>query len=363
MNEALTNTEATEALVREAIQKTAVGPDRGRDISREHAEQLMQAILNGDVDEVQVAVLLIALRMKRESLDEFLGLFDALQANTESLLSSSDTVINLADPFDGYVRTATITPFIPAVLAANGLSCTMHGVESVGPKHGVTAHKVYKLAGIKTDIEPSDACEQLEENGWAYLDQSQYAGALYKLNSLRDRIVKRTALTTLERLLMPIKGARSTHMVLGYVHKAYPEIYARVAISAGYDSVLLMKGVEGGLAPALNKPLRRYYIESASCSVIEPLKQVLETDGLFKSEVSAEPLAQSNDPTLQVLEQGLAVLKGAKGLARDSLCLATANILLSFREATSLADAVENVQACLDNGSAQACFQSLIESS
>ena len=63
------------------------------------------------------------------------------------------------------------------------------------------------------------------------------------LNELRDQIVKRRALTTLERLLIPIKGQQATHLVLGYVHKAYPEIYATVAKHAGFTTSLLLKGV------------------------------------------------------------------------------------------------------------------------
>jgi anthranilate phosphoribosyltransferase len=61
----------SQAAMREAIKDIAVGPDRGRDISRERAALAMRGILNGDIDEIQTAVFLIALRMKRESIDEF----------------------------------------------------------------------------------------------------------------------------------------------------------------------------------------------------------------------------------------------------------------------------------------------------
>ena len=55
----------------------------------------------------------------------------------------------------------------------------IHGVESVGPKHGVTAHKVYKLAGANTNMTVSDVVQQLDLNAWAYVDQSQYVPALF----------------------------------------------------------------------------------------------------------------------------------------------------------------------------------------
>ena len=348
--------------VRAAIQDVAVGPDRGRDIPRERAELVMSAILDGAVDEVQAAVLLIALRMKRESLDEFFGLFTAMQQSVESVTAQVDELICLADPFDGYVRTATMTPFIAPVLAACGTNALIHGVETVGPKHGVTAHKVYKMAGIDTSLPSTQVAARLQELKWCYIDQSVYAPKLYRLNNLRDRIIKRTAVTTLERLLLPVKAAGKTHLALGYVHKAYPEIYAAVAEQAGYSSVLLYKGVEGGLAPALNKPIRRFHFDMPLPTDIAAGKEILPLENVFDAGTSAMPMDAGAAMVEQTLDAGLAVLDGRSGRARDSLVLAAGHILMSLQPPLSLADAVEKVQNCLDNGSAKAYFENQISS-
>jgi anthranilate phosphoribosyltransferase len=345
----------------QAIQKIAVGPDRGRDLSRSDSRDVMRAVLDGKVDEVQTAVFLIALRMKRESMDEFLGLFDALQEHQQSVISDCDQVVCLAEPFDGYVRTATVTPFIPAVLAAHGIASVMHGVKSVGPKHGVTAHKVYAAAGINVGMSLSDASGQLNSAGWSYIDQSHYAPALFALAGLRDRIVKRTALTTLERLAAPIRGHQATHLVLGYVHKAYPSIYATVANQAGFDRTLLLKGVEGGLAPAVNKPLRRFLFGRDLPSDIDQQKELIDIDALVSAQAAAPPRLSEESPVQECLELGLKTLSGAQGIARDSLSLAAGQILFALGQSTSLAKAVDNVQLCLDNGSAQARFRSMTE--
>ena len=346
--------------MREAIQNIAVGPDRGRDISRELVALVMRGILSGDIDEVQTAVFLIALRMKRESIDEFLGLFDTLFDSTDSVVAEVDDVVILADPFDGYVRNTTMTPFMPAVLSACGHTSVIHGVETVGPKHGVTAHKVYKLAGINTQCAADVVASNLPEFGWGYVDQCSYAPALFGLQDLRGRIVKRTALTTLERLLMPICGRLNTHLVLGYVHKAYPSIYARVAKEAGYDSTLLLKGVEGGLAPALNKPLRRFFFKDELPVDIDAEKQLLESEAIFNASSAAQSMVDSETAVEECLENGLQVLNGAKSIARDSLCLASAQILIAYQEGLSLFDAVEKVQMCLDNGSAKQRFSAML---
>ena len=353
------NTKLERRQMRDAIQKVAVGPDRGRDLSRSEANIVMRAILAGEIDEVQTAVLLIALRMKRESTEEFIGLFDALQSSVETVIAPISELICLADPFDGYVRNISMTPFIPCVLAACGINSVLHGVETVGPKHGVTAQQVYQRAGVLVDHSSRDVAAGLSEFGWGYLDQANYAPSLNSLLDLRDRMVKRTALTTLERMLMPIKGGQSTHMVLGYVHKAYPNIYARVAGHAGYDSILLTKGVEGGLAPALNKPLRRFFLRGEIPADVDDQKEVFDSDLLFSSKSAALSAGDVDDPIQSSLDTGLAVLAGASSIARDSLCLAAGQILSAHNDAYSLAKAVEKVEMCLDNGSALECFEKM----
>ncbi len=358
----------SQAAMREAIKDIAVGPDRGRDISRERAALTMRGILNGDIDEIQTAVFLIALRMKRESIDEFLGLYDALTSSVQSATADVDDLLVLADPFDGYVRNISITPFMPAVLSACGHNAIIHGVETVGPKHGVTAHKVYKAAGIETQLNAQNVADNVAGIGWGYVDQSCYAPSLFALQDLRDRIVKRTALTTLERLLVPIRAKRNTHLVLGYVHKAYPAIYATVAKQAGYKSVLLLKGVEGGLAPALNKPLRKFFFDGELPSDIDAEKQLLESQTIFNSPSAAMSADLSGGDSAsfgieQCLETGLGVLSGVKSIARDSLCLATAQILTDHESGLSLHEAVKKVQACLDNGLAKERFNALVNKS
>lgn len=346
-------------LIESVIQRIAVGPDRGRDIERHEARQVMQAILAGRVDPVQTAVILIALRMKRESVDEMIGLFEGLQSGVSITEVKVDQLFCLADPFDGYVRCLPMTPFLPAVLAACGHQVCLTGVQTVGPKFGVTAHQVYRLAGINCDLGVADCAKQIEGHGWAYLDQAQVLPALHALADFRGQIIKRTAVTTLERLLNPLRAQGQTHAVLGFVHKAFPEIYAAVAAEAGYNSILLSKGVEGGLAPATNKPLRQHFLDC-----LGPNKQlesrVIELPEQLNPNSSAHMVDRGDQATAeQTLELGLKVLNGEPGAARDSLVLSAAHVLSVYQADLDLHSAVEKVGQCLDNGKALSCFDVL----
>jgi anthranilate phosphoribosyltransferase len=325
----------------------------------------MTEILADKVDPIHAALFLIGLRMKRESMGEFYGIFTALQKTIEPQAAPVDELICLADPYDGYLRYVPSSPFVPSVLAACGLPALICGVKTVGPKHGVTAHKVYKLAGIDPLRDTKSAIANIQNHGWAYLDQSQYAPELFLLGEFRDRIVKRTALTTLERLLMPIQANYKTHMVLGYVHKAYPEIYSSVAAMAGYSSALLSKGVEGGFVPALNKPIRQFQFDFDAPDWAVAKKKLIDVPAQLAA-VEAAPgvlncANQDADLAAQnCLELGLEALAGRHNSLRNSLIVASAQIISIHQATDNFYSAVDKVQNCLDNGSAQDSFRSLV---
>jgi len=54
-----------EELLRSIIQRIAIGPDRGKDISREEASNAMKAVMNEEVDPIHAALFLVGLRMKK----------------------------------------------------------------------------------------------------------------------------------------------------------------------------------------------------------------------------------------------------------------------------------------------------------
>ena len=141
------------------LQRIATGPELSKDISREEAREGMRLVLEGAVDPVQAGVFLIALRMKRETDEENRGLLEAIREATGRATAPVDEVLDLGDPYDGYNRTLPAAPFLPPVLAACGVPTVSHGVQSMGPKYGVTHRQVLAAAGLPVDLSPRDAVE------------------------------------------------------------------------------------------------------------------------------------------------------------------------------------------------------------
>jgi anthranilate phosphoribosyltransferase len=358
------------AVMRSIIKRIATGPELSKDISREEARLATQFVLERAVDPVQAGVFLIALRMKRETDEENLGVLEALLQSTQTATASVPDVVDLADPYDGFTRTLPASPFLPAVLAACGVPAVSHGVERMGPKYGVTHRQVLAAAGLAVDLDAAQAAERVGDAaiGWAYVDQKAFNPKLHDLARLRTLIVKRPAITTAEALLGPIRGALRTHLVTGFVHKPYPRIYALLARRAGFDSALIVRGVEGGVIASLRQAGRAFYYRNkgeerpvdfspAELGIDQPLLAPPipgRTEHLAGDpSANASPTELDNAAVAQAAAQaGLAALAGQPGPTRDSLVCGAALCLWHLLRHDSLQSAAAAVRRVLDSGQA-----------
>jgi anthranilate phosphoribosyltransferase len=353
------------ALMNSILKRIATGPELSKDISREEACAGMRLVLDGAVDPVQAGVFLIALRMKRETDDEVRGVLDAIREATLRASAPVDEVLDLGDPYDGYNRTLPAAPFLPPVLAACGVATVSHGVERMGPKYGVTHRQVLSAAGLPVDLGPEAAAARLGDPriGWAYVDQKAFCPKLYALAHLRTLIVKRPAITTAEVLAGPVRGRRKTHLVTGYVHKPYPRIYALLARHAGFDSALIVRGVEGGVIPGLSQTGKVFRVlggaeemavefKPAELGIEQPVRAPripgASDEGEGETPLDAVAVATA------AARAGKAALAGAPGPTRDCLVYGAALCLWHLGRHGSLKEAADAVRGVLDGGQALA---------
>lgn len=354
-------------LMRSIIQRIATGPDLSKDISREEAHLGTKAIIENHIDPIQVGIFFIALRMKRETMNENIGVLDAVLETTLRVTAAVDEVVDIGDPYDGYTRGLPTAPFLGPLLAELGVHVVSHGLDRVGPKYGVTARHILQAAGVPVDLLPAQAAARLADpaTGWTYIDQAQSNPGLHNLVGLRAQMIKRQVLTTVEVLSKPIAGSKKTHFITGFVHKPYPPIYAELARVAGFDSACIIRGVEGGVIPSLRQAGRYFHYHDKGVEsevAIDPTALGIQQD------VRAVPLpgsvttAEGEDEIVAAIdikataraaaEAGIAALKGAKGAFYDSLVLSGAIILHHVGKTSSLADAAMQIRAVLDSGRA-----------
>lgn len=353
------------------IGRIATGPELSKDLSLEEARDGMRLILENQVDPVQAAIFLIALRMKRETEDENRGVLDALRDATHTAIADVDELVDIADPYNGFERHLPPSSFLPALLAACGLPAVSHGLAAVGPKYGVTHRQILIAAGVEVNLTSAQAATRIADPaiGWAYVDQSTSCPALHRLVPLRELIVKRPCLSTLEKMTGPVRARGHTHLVIGYVHKAYQPLLATLAQHASYASAMIVRGIEGGTTLALRNTTlcSGYHADGTTFSItLEPGIAGVASDQrtvpvpselVEKIKNSATPTALTELAKVAA-STGIEALRGTPGLTYDSLMYTAAVILWNHRRFDALPDAVTHVRKILDSGRALTHFHS-----
>lgn len=355
------------------LQKIATGPEMSQDLSEDEARNAMALILEGNVHPVQAGVFLIALRMKRETDAENNGVLTAIREATHAAVAPVDDMIDISEPYDGFLRHLPASPFLPAVVAACGMPALSHGLQRIGPKFGVTHREILHAAGAAVDLAPADAAARIAapDIGWAYVDQRRACPALHDLVALRDLIVKRPCITTVEGLAGAVRACGRTHLIRGYVHEGYKAVYQTLARHAGYASALVIRGMEGGVIPLLNKAVIccgydtggngfEYALDPDELALGDLPRAVPLPDNIVRSTTKGrqpEDAAASNSAMAQAAAaEGLQALEGRPGITRDSLIYAAAAFLRHVDRYASLPEAAAAVRDALDSGRALTRF-------
>ena len=346
------------------IQRVATGPQMSKSISYNEARAGMRLVLEELADPIQSAVFLIGLRVKRETDDENRGVLQGIRDNTKTVVADVDELVDIADPYNGYGRSLPSSPFLPVLLAEAGAPAVSHGIETVGPKFGVTHNQVLQAAGVSVELTGEEAGKQISnpEIGWAYVDQSSFCPSLSGLADFRKRIVKRAAISTAEVLTGPVRGRKKTHLLTGYVHNEYPPIYTMLARHSGFDSALLLRGTEGGVTPSLRKrgEFVRYWEQGEDTVVeadpaeigIEQVNRLVPIPPALLPKKDREFGPDENNAEIAKLaaKEGLAALEGKNSPTSDALLYSASLTLWHLGRYDSVPDAAFVVREILSSG-------------
>ena len=346
------------------IQRVATGPQMSKSISYDEARAGMRFVLEELADPIQSAVFLIGLRVKRETDDENKGVLQGIRDNTKTVVADVDELVDIADPYNGYGRSLPSSPFLPVLLAEAGAPAVSHGIETVGPKFGVTHNQVLQAAGVSVELSGEEAGKQISnpEIGWAYVDQSSFCPSLFGLADFRKRIVKRAAISTAEVLTGPVRGRKKTHLLTGYVHNEYPPIYTMLARHSGFDSALLLRGTEGGVTPSLRKrgEFVRYWEQGEDTVVeadpaeigIEQVNRLVPIPPALLPKKDREFGPDENNAEIAKLaaKEGLAALEGKNSPTSDALLYSASLTLWHLGRYDSVPDAAFVVRKILSSG-------------
>ncbi len=135
------------------IKEIGRGKDGARSLVREDARLLYQAMLDGRVSDLELGAILLAMRVKGESVEEIAGFLDAAEDSLQKLQAPAGAYAPVVIPsYNGSRHMANLTPLLALLLARQGVPVLMHGVTH-DPQR-ITSAEIFEALGLPaaTDV-------------------------------------------------------------------------------------------------------------------------------------------------------------------------------------------------------------------
>lgn len=212
----------------------------GRDLSTEQMTQVMRQVMTGEATPAQIGGLLVALRIKGETVDEITGaaqvmrdLAARVELNDEHLVDTCGTGGDGANLFN----VSTASAF---VVAAAGGRVAKHGNRSVSSSTG--SADVLEAAGVALDITPEQVARCVDSIGVGFMFAPAHHSAMKHAIGPRRELAQRTVFNMLGPMTNPAGVKRQ---VIGVFSKDLCKTMAEVLGRLGSEHVLVVHASDG----------------------------------------------------------------------------------------------------------------------
>jgi anthranilate phosphoribosyltransferase len=254
---------AAPADVRPIIKRVGRGNVGARSLARAEMQVLFGEMLEGAIPDLELGGLLIAFRMKGESLDEIAGALAALQARLSPVPVEPGRPVISIPSYNGARHSANLTPLLAGLLAAAGIQVIIHGVRR--DPNRVTTCEILQAMGLAPAATVTEAGLSLERGNPAFVPIDVLCPPFAGLLELRNRLGVRHIGHTLAKLLAPIDAARYGHehclRLMSYTHPEFNKLQHALMEGLGARAVV-MRGSEGEAVAGVKRMVQMDWIEA-----------------------------------------------------------------------------------------------------
>lgn len=317
-----------------------------QDLSHDQMLAVMQQVMGGELTPAQIAALLIALRMKGETVDEIAAAATVMrQLSTKVDIQEKAHLVDTCGTGGDGIQTFNVSTVSAFVAAAAGAKVAKHGGRSVSSTSG--SADVLEALGVNVNQTPEQVAKSVNEIGIGFMFAPNHHSAMKHAAPVRRELGVRTLFNLLGPLTNPASAKRQ---VMGVFDKELTGKLARVLQKLGSEHVLVVHGADGMDEISFSGDTYIAELKDGKISeyTLNPAQFGLNIHSL--KSIRVENAAQSKAMILDVLEGKSSV--GTQSAARDIVLLnAGAAIYVAGLEA-SLDAAIRHAVQVIDSGAA-----------
>jgi anthranilate phosphoribosyltransferase len=353
-------------MILDALRRIA---NHGESLARSEAREVMMQVLAGNCTDSQIAALLIALRMKGETVEEIVGFAEAIRAaatpfpvslpdenadgtaldlsgtGRDALLESSvvDTSGTGGDA-SGTFNISTATAF---VTAGAGVRVAKHGNRSISSKCG--SADVMEALGVNIQLPPERAVQCLREVGICFLFAPDLHSSMKQVQKVRRELRLRTMFNLLGPLTNP---AHASGQIVGVYALEMVEKLAEALSMLGLRRALVVHGLDGLDEITITGSTRVAEARDGSVRTYEVDPEEFGMKRATLEDISGGDAAEN----AAIIRE---VLSGKKSARRDVVLLNSAAALVAAGRSDHLADGIPLAADSIDSGAAAAKLTAL----
>lgn len=235
------------------LKEIARGRHGARDLTRGEARALFSAVFAGEVADAALGALMVALRVKGESLEELGGMMDALQPHVRPLDMPVRRAIPVILPsYNGSRKIANLVPLLAMLLAREDVPVLIHGVRQEASRVGT--FEILEHLGHPRAETVAEAEDLLQARRLAAVSVAVLSPDLARVIDLRNVTGVRNSGHTLAKLMLPNGvNASAACRLVSVTHPDFLKLF-RDYFAACPANAFLMRGVEGEAVVRLNSP-------------------------------------------------------------------------------------------------------------
>jgi anthranilate phosphoribosyltransferase len=325
------------------IGKVATGATLGRDEAAGAFEQMMA----GEATPSQMGALLMALRLRGETVDEITGAVTTMRTKMLRVEAPADAidVVGTGGDASGSFNISTCAAII---VAGAGVPVAKHGNRALSSKSG--AADVLAALGVNIDLNPEQIGHCIREAGIGFMFAPAHHPAMKNVGPTRVELGTRTIFNLLGPLSNPA-GVR--RQMVGVFSKQWTEPLAHVLKNLGAERAWVVHGSDGLDEVTTSGPTTVSALEDGAVRTFE-----ISPDDVGLPRVKPEALRGGDAATnAKAVED---VLEGKKTPFRDVALFNAAAALVVAGKAKTLKAGFDLATNSVDSGEAEGRLDRLI---
>ncbi len=313
----------------------------------EQSESLFGRMLDGGMDEKEIADVLTQLADKGETAEDIAGAVKAMRARMKTVKAPANAIDVCGTGGDGQ-HSLNVSTATAIVVAACGVPVAKHGNRAASSKAG-TADTLEAL-GLNLDRAGEMAEETMADMGIGFLFAQAYHPAMRHVMPVRKALGRRTIFNLIGPLANP---AGVTRQLVGVASPDLVETYAAAMALLGTDAALVVSGEEGLDEISVAGPTRLAPIN------LPGIGESVDPEAVG---ISSHPLDELRGGDAQFNAAALRrLLQGEDGAYRNAVLINAAGALIVAGEVSDWRDGLEEAAEAIDKGLANALLDCWID--